>query len=84
MSVRERWHFRRSWARLLVEPVELVRFVMSRKMLRGIRDHAQSGPGERQRRPEGQASPRDGRSRDAKAHPAIGAAQAVGVRRRPT
>jgi hypothetical protein len=41
LLVRERYAFLRPWARVLVEPVEAVSFVMSQKMLRGIRDRAQ-------------------------------------------
>ena len=42
LVVRERYAYRESWARLIVEPVELASFVMSQKMLRGIRDRAES------------------------------------------
>jgi hypothetical protein len=41
LLARERYAFTRPWARLLVEPVESVSFVMSQKMLRGIRDRAE-------------------------------------------
>ena len=41
LLVRERYAYTRPWARLLVEPVEVVSFVMSRKMLRGIRERAE-------------------------------------------
>ena len=41
LVVRERYAYRRPWARFLVEPVEVVSFVMSQKMLRGIRDRAE-------------------------------------------
>ena len=41
LLVRERYAYTRPWARLLVEPVEVVSFVMSQKMLRGIRDRAE-------------------------------------------
>ena len=48
LLVRERYAYTRPWARFLVEPVEAVSFVMSQKMLRGIRDRAEqvalSGP----------------------------------------
>lgn len=44
LLVRERYGYKRSWAALLVEPVQAVSFVMSRKMLRGIRDRAESWP----------------------------------------
>jgi hypothetical protein len=36
LVVRERYRYSRRWAWLLVEPVELISFVMSRRMLRGI------------------------------------------------
>jgi hypothetical protein len=41
LLVRERYGYTRWWSRLLVEPVEAVSFVMSQKMLRGIRDRAE-------------------------------------------
>jgi hypothetical protein len=41
LLVRERYSYTRPWARLLVEPVEAVSFLMSQKMLRGIRDRAE-------------------------------------------
>jgi hypothetical protein len=41
LVVRERYGYTARWARLLVEPVELVSFVMTQKMLRGIRDRAE-------------------------------------------
>jgi hypothetical protein len=41
LLVRERYAYTRSWAPLLVEPVETVSFVMSEKMLRGIKDRAE-------------------------------------------
>ncbi len=41
LVIRERYGFRRWWARLLVEPLTVVSFVMTRKMLRGIRDRAE-------------------------------------------
>ena len=41
LLVRERYAYTRPWARLLVEPVEVVSFVMSQKMLRGIRHRAE-------------------------------------------
>jgi len=43
LIVRERYAYKRPWARLLVEPTEAVSFLMSQKMLRGIRDRAESG-----------------------------------------
>jgi hypothetical protein len=36
LVVRERYAYKRWWSSLLVEPVELISFVMSRRMLRGI------------------------------------------------
>ena len=45
LLVRERYAYTRPWARLLVEPVEAVSFVMSQKMLRGIRDRAEHAAG---------------------------------------
>ena len=41
LLVRERYAYTRAWARLIVEPTELLSFVMSQKMLRGIRDRAE-------------------------------------------
>ena len=41
LLVRERYEYLRSWTRLLVEPVEAVSFLMTQKMLRGIRDRAE-------------------------------------------
>lgn len=41
LVVRERYGYARRWAPLLVEPVELVSFVMSQRMLRGIRERAE-------------------------------------------
>ncbi len=40
LLVRERYSYGKWWAALVVEPVEAISFVMSRKMLRGIRDRA--------------------------------------------
>jgi len=42
LIVRERYEYLRSWSWLLVEPVEAVSFVMTQKMLRGIRDRAEN------------------------------------------
>jgi hypothetical protein len=47
LVVRERYAYTRWWAPLLVEPVEVISFVMHEKMLRGIRDRA------RQTKPSG-------------------------------
>ena len=41
LLVRERYAYTRWWSPLLVEPAEAVSFVMSQKMLRGIRDRAE-------------------------------------------
>jgi hypothetical protein len=43
LLVRERYAYTQQWAPLLVEPVAVVSFVMSHKMLRGIRDRAERG-----------------------------------------
>jgi len=45
LIVRERYGYTRWWAPLLVEPVEAVSFVMTQKMLRGIRDRAEGMAG---------------------------------------
>jgi hypothetical protein len=41
LVVRERYGYSRRWAVLLVEPAELISFVMSERMLRGIKDRAE-------------------------------------------
>jgi hypothetical protein len=41
LLVRERYAYTRPWARLIVESTEVLSFVMSQKMLRGIRDRAE-------------------------------------------
>jgi hypothetical protein len=41
LLVRERFGYKRRWASLIVEPTEALSFVMSQKMLRGIRDRAE-------------------------------------------
>ncbi|MER2134492.1 MAG: SRPBCC family protein [Arthrobacter sp.] len=41
LVVRERYTYRTGWAGALVEPVEMVSFLMSERMLRGIRDRAE-------------------------------------------
>ena len=41
LVVRERYGYSRRWAPLLVEPVELISFAMSRRMLRGIKERAE-------------------------------------------
>ena len=40
---RERYNHKRWWAPLVVEPTQVLSFVMSRKMLLGIRDRAERG-----------------------------------------
>jgi hypothetical protein len=40
LLVRERYAYNRRWAPLVVEPLQLVSFVMTQRMLRGIRDRA--------------------------------------------
>ncbi len=42
LVVRERYLYRAGWARLLVEPVSVLSWFMSQRMLRGIRDRAQA------------------------------------------
>ena len=42
LLVRERYAYTKKWAPLLVEPVEAISFVMSQKMLRGIKGRAES------------------------------------------
>jgi hypothetical protein len=41
LIVRERYAYTRWWARLMVEPLTAVSFLMSRRMLRGVRDRAE-------------------------------------------
>ena len=41
LLVRERYRYTRGWAPLVVEPAAAISFVMTRKMLRGIRDRAE-------------------------------------------
>ena len=41
LVVRERYGYTRRWTRYLVEPVEFVSLIMTRKMLRGIKDRAE-------------------------------------------
>jgi hypothetical protein len=41
LVVRERYEYTRWWSSLLVEPVQLISFVMSRRMLRGIKRRAE-------------------------------------------
>lgn len=44
LLVRERYRYLHPWVRLMVEPVEILSFVMTQKMLRGIRDRAEAIP----------------------------------------
>jgi hypothetical protein len=44
LLVRERYGYTRPWAPLIVEPAEAVSFLMSQRMLRGIRDRAERSP----------------------------------------
>lgn len=41
LVIRERYGYLRWWARMIVEPVTLISFVMTRQMLRGIRERAE-------------------------------------------
>jgi hypothetical protein len=41
LIARERYAYTQPWARLIVEPVEVIGFVMTQKMLRGIRSRAE-------------------------------------------
>jgi hypothetical protein len=41
LIVRERYEYTRRWSSCLVEPVQLISFVMSRRMLRGIKRRAE-------------------------------------------
>ncbi len=41
LVVRERYSYARPWARLLIEPTEFISFVMSRRMLREIKQRAE-------------------------------------------
>lgn len=45
LLVRERYAFRAPWAGALVEVVQVASFVMSQRMLRGIRERAERRPG---------------------------------------
>jgi hypothetical protein len=44
LIVRERYHYLRRWTPLMVEPVAVISFVMSQKMLRGIKERAEANP----------------------------------------
>jgi hypothetical protein len=45
LLVRERYAYTRPWARLIVEPTEVLSFLMSQKMLRGIKERAERPAG---------------------------------------
>jgi hypothetical protein len=45
LLVRERYGYTRWWSPLLVEPVELISFIMSQRMMRGIKQRAQRADG---------------------------------------
>lgn len=45
LIVRERYAYAQRWAALLVEPTEVVSFVMTQRMLRGIKARAERGSG---------------------------------------
>ncbi len=45
LLVRERYAYTRRWAWLIVEPTEVLSFVMSQKMLRGIKRRAETAAG---------------------------------------
>jgi hypothetical protein len=51
LVVRERYAYTRWWARLMVEPLTVVSFLMSRRMLHGIRDRAEQTSHEGKLRP---------------------------------
>ena len=44
LVVRERYAYLTDWAKVLVEPIEMVSFLMTERMLRGIRDRAEHSP----------------------------------------
>lgn len=44
LVVRERYGYRAKWAAALVEPVSLISFVMTQRMMRGIRERAVQNP----------------------------------------
>ena len=44
LVVRERYAYLTDWAVVLVEPIEMVSFLMTERMLRGIRDRAERSP----------------------------------------
>jgi hypothetical protein len=48
LVVRERYEYLRRWAPFVIEPVQFVSFVMSRRMLRGIKERAEHTTSNRQ------------------------------------
>ncbi|MGX6607375.1 SRPBCC family protein [Micromonosporaceae bacterium Da 78-11] len=44
LVVRERYAYRKWWVPLIIEPVTVLSFLMSQRMLRGIRDRAEHSP----------------------------------------
>jgi hypothetical protein len=59
LLVRERYAYSQRWAPLLVEPAAAMSFVMTRKMLRGIRDRAERRPASPVASPVGQQQSQD-------------------------
>jgi hypothetical protein len=57
LVVRERYAYRKWWARLLVEPVTVVSFFMSHRMLRGIRGRAEHDQRRRPSAPDPAVTP---------------------------
>jgi hypothetical protein len=57
LLVRERYGYSRRWARFMVEPVEFISFVMSRRMLRGIKVRAERAAAAAPMRGEGGGLP---------------------------
>ena len=53
LLVRERYAYTSGWTPLLVEPVQLISFVMTRRMLQGIRSRAEQQPASTARRDTG-------------------------------
>jgi hypothetical protein len=41
LLIRERYLYKKWWAPVVVEPVEAISFLMTQKMLRGVRDRAE-------------------------------------------
>jgi hypothetical protein len=59
LIVRERYRYSRRWAALLIEPVSLISFVMSQRMLRGIRERAERQTSAARSRPVGDETVRE-------------------------